>query len=63
MGSVVTVVGVLEFSGWDVAAGDLQAVAATLNARPRKTLRWKTPAETLDDQLASLQADGVASTG
>jgi IS30 family transposase len=42
---------------------DLQAVAATLNARPRKTLRWKTPAETLDDQLASLQAHGVASTG
>jgi IS30 family transposase len=42
---------------------DLQAVAATLNARPRKTLQWKTPAETLDDQLASLQADGVASTG
>src|SRR3954451_12916626 len=41
---------------------DLQAVAATLNARPRKTLRWKTPAETLDDQLASLQQDGVATT-
>src|SRR4051794_951776 len=41
---------------------DLQAVAATLNARPRKTLRWKTPAETLDDQLASLQRDGVATT-
>jgi IS30 family transposase len=34
---------------------DLQAVAATLNSRPRKTLQWKTPAEALDDQLASLQ--------
>src|SRR5918995_5209542 len=34
---------------------DLHAVAATLNGRPRKTLGWKTPAEALDDQLASLQ--------
>jgi IS30 family transposase len=41
---------------------DLQAVAATLNSRPRKTLQWKTPAEALDDQLAPLQQDGVAST-
>ena len=30
---------------------DLAAVAATLNGRPRKTLVWKTPAETLDDLL------------
>jgi IS30 family transposase len=42
---------------------DLHAVAATLNGRPRKTLGWKTPAEALDDQLASLQQAGVASTG
>jgi IS30 family transposase len=43
---------------------DLQAVAETLNGRPRKTLQWKTPAEALDDQLASLQqSGGVASTG
>lgn len=42
---------------------DLAAVAATLNGRPRKTLGWKTPAEALDDQLASLQQHGVASTG
>lgn len=42
---------------------DLQAVAAALNGRPRKTLGWKTPAESLDDQLASLQRDGVATTG
>lgn len=30
---------------------DLAAVAMTLNARPRKTLGWKTPAETLDQFL------------
>lgn len=41
---------------------DLEAVAATLNARPRKTLGWRTPAEALDDHLSSLQA-GVATTG
>ena len=37
------------------SADDLAAVAATLNSRPRKTLRWKTPAETLDDLLCSSQ--------
>jgi IS30 family transposase len=42
---------------------DLAAVAATLNGRPRKTLQWKTPAEALDEQLASLPPHGVASTG
>jgi IS30 family transposase len=42
---------------------DLEAVAATVNARPRKTLEWKTPAEALDNQLASLQQAGVATTG
>jgi IS30 family transposase len=26
-------------------------VAAALNARPRKTLRWKTPAEALDQWI------------
>lgn len=41
---------------------DLQAVVAAINARPRKILKWKTPAEALDDQLASLQQAGVAST-
>lgn len=28
---------------------ELDAVAAALNGRPRKTLAWKTPAEALDD--------------
>src|SRR5207253_10514936 len=37
------------------SADDLAAVAATLNGRPRKTLAWRTPAETLDDFLHSSQ--------
>ena len=32
---------------------DLAAVAAALNGRPRKTLRWRTPAEVLDEHLAA----------
>ena len=32
---------------------ELDAVAATLNKRPRKTLAWKTPAESLDELLNS----------
>jgi IS30 family transposase len=42
---------------------DLAAVAATLNSRPRKTLRWKTPAEALNQQLLSIQQGSVATTG
>jgi IS30 family transposase len=34
-------------------ADDLAAVAHTLNTRPRKTLGWRTPAETLDAFLES----------
>jgi transposase, IS30 family len=33
--------------------GDLDAAAAELNARPRRTLGWKTPAEALDEVLAA----------
>ena len=31
--------------------GELDAVAHSLNTRPRKTLGWKTPAEVLDQFL------------
>jgi IS30 family transposase len=41
---------------------DLNAVAATLNGRPRKTLGWKTPAEALRDHLCSIEQHGVATT-
>jgi IS30 family transposase len=41
---------------------ELDAVAATLNARPRKTLGWKTPAEALDALLSAAQSSGVATT-
>lgn len=41
---------------------ELDAVAATLNGRPRKTLGWKTPAETLDHLLSNAQATHVATT-
>ncbi|MGY3461617.1 IS30 family transposase [Bradyrhizobium sp. LM3.4] len=34
------------------SAEEISAVAAALNARPRKTLGWKTPAEALDDLLS-----------
>jgi IS30 family transposase len=43
--------------------GDLAAVAAALNGRPRKTLSWKTPAEALDEFLYSAQQGSVATTG
>jgi IS30 family transposase len=42
--------------GTDLArhsADDLAAVATVLNTRPRKTLDWKTPAEVLDEHLAT----------
>ena len=44
------------------SAEAIAAVAATLNARPRKTLAWKTPAEALDQLLQSDNKDRVATT-
>jgi IS30 family transposase len=43
------------------SADDLAAVAAALNARPRKTLGWRTPAEAFDEVLRSART-GVATT-
>jgi IS30 family transposase len=48
-----------DLSRWN--AEEIEAVAATLNGRPRKTLGWKTPAETFNELLLSLQNPGVAS--
>jgi IS30 family transposase len=48
-----------DLSRW--SADEIEAVAATLNNRPRKTLGWKTPAEALNEQLRSLTQAGVAS--
>ncbi len=50
-----------DLSCW--SAEDLEAVAHSLNTRPRKTLGWKTPAEAFDEHLRSLQQAGVASAG
>jgi IS30 family transposase len=49
-----------DLSRWN--AEEIEAVAAALNARPRKTLGWKTPAEALNEHLLSLQQAGVATT-
>ncbi|QUF06725.1 IS30 family transposase [Actinosynnema pretiosum subsp. pretiosum] len=49
-----------DLSRW--SAEDLEAVALTLNNRPRKVLGWKTPAEVFSEQLLLLQQPGVAST-
>jgi IS30 family transposase len=45
------------------SADDLDAVAAALNSRPRKTLGWRTPAEALEEYLQSSQQPTVATTG
>jgi IS30 family transposase len=41
---------------------ELDAVARTLNTRPRKTLGWKTPAEALDEFLLTFDEGSVART-
>lgn len=45
-----------------LSVDDLNAIAFTLNTRPRKTLGWRTPAEALDQFLQSLLTGGVATT-
>ena len=52
--------------GTDLAAhgpSELEAVAAALNGRPRKTLGWRTPAEALDELLTTAHDARVATTG
>jgi len=49
-----------DLSRWD--PDDLEAVALTLNNRPRKSLGWRTPAEVFEEQLRSLHQPGVART-
>src|SRR6058998_1054443 len=44
------------------SADDLTAVAIALNARPRKTLDWRTPAEALDQFLRTTHIGRVATT-
>lgn len=50
-----------DLSRW--SAQEIQAVAQALNTRPRKTLGWKTPAETLNEYIKSVQQPRVATTG
>jgi IS30 family transposase len=50
-----------DLSRWD--RDELDAVAAALNSRPRKTLGWKTPAEVFTEHLLLAQQGGVATTG
>ena len=50
-----------DLSRW--TSDEIEAVAAALNSRPRKTLGWRTPAEALNDHLLLLAQAGVASTG
>ncbi len=47
-----------DLSRW--TADEIEAVAAALNNRPRKTLGWKTPAEAFNEYLHSIQQGSVA---
>ncbi|TWF90610.1 hypothetical protein FHX80_1325 [Streptomyces brevispora] len=42
---------------------ELEAVAASLNSRPRKTLDWRTPGEVLGEHLHLDHRTDVAATG
>ena len=44
------------------SAEEVQAVAVTLNGRPRKSLGWRTPAEVFTNQLQSITQASVATT-
>ena len=51
--------------GTDLSAhgrDEIAAIAAALNARPRKTLNWKTPAEALDALLRQAKKQPIATT-
>ena len=50
-----------DVSRW--SAQRIQAVAHTLNNRPRKTLGWQTPVETVNKYLKSVQQFNVATMG
>lgn len=50
-----------DFSKW--SAKDIQAVAHTLNTRPRKALGWRTAAEAVNEYIKSVQQFNVATTG
>ena len=45
------------------SAQELDAVAHSMNMRPRKTLGWKTPAEVLNQFLIGQYNPGVATVG
>src|SRR3954451_23395238 len=49
-----------DLSRW--SADELDAVAAALNRRPRKTLDWKAPDEAMQEHLFSIHQAGVATT-
>lgn len=49
-----------DLARWD--RHDLEAVAYTLNNRPRKVLDWQTPAEVFANQILSGKQPGVATT-
>lgn len=49
-----------DLSRW--TAAELQAVADTLNNRPRKTLKWRTPAELMRDEISSIESSVVSTS-